>query len=223
MDNHHTSHIAQAADRTTNCEIIMKVLLDFQINPSTVGDWGCGYCSLIAAAQNVFNLTHARGFDADWILRDNLLIDRSMFTAVDLSNPALIPKYECDVAFSIEVGEHLPPECSRPLVKRLTESAPIVIFSAAVPGQRGFGHINPHWQSYWAQIFDSLGYKPFDIFRPNLAASKGMPFWFKQNMFLYASANIELPSMIKKYSIPHSMMDYCHRSFISETLGHNNK
>jgi hypothetical protein len=215
MDNHHTSHIAQAKDRTKNYETIMKILLSLQINPSTIGDWGCGYCSLIAAAQNVFNLSKAHGFDADWIRTDKLLIDRSMFTSVDLSNPSLIPRYECDVAFSVEVGEHLPSECSRPLVKRLTESAPIVIFSAAVPGQRGFGHINLHWQSYWAQIFSSLGYKPYDIFRPNLATSKGIPFWFKQNMFLYASDNFELPSAIKNYRISNHMLDYVHKSFFS--------
>lgn len=213
MDNHHTSHISQATERKNNYETIMKVLLEFRINPSTIADWGCGYCSLIAAAQNIFDLTNAHGFDADWILQDKLLIHRSMFTAVDLSNPAIIPRHECDVAFSIEVGEHLPAKCSRPLIKRLTESAPVVVFSAAIPGQRGFGHINLHWQSYWAQIFDSLGYKPYDIFRPSLAELKAVPFWFKQNMFLYASDDFQLPSIVKNYLIPIHMMDFVHKSF----------
>ena len=47
-----------------------------------------------------------------------------------------------DIAYSFEVAEHLPADLGDRLVELLARSAPVVVFSAAHPGQYGQGHVN---------------------------------------------------------------------------------
>jgi SAM-dependent methyltransferase len=62
-----------------------------------------------------------------------------------------------DLALCLEVAEHLPPEMGRDLVDFLTGQAPIVVFSAAHPGQGGTGHVNEQPQAYWIERFETVG------------------------------------------------------------------
>jgi SAM-dependent methyltransferase len=62
-----------------------------------------------------------------------------------------------DVAYSLEVAEHLPPELGTRLVQFMLELAPTVVFGAAHPGQGGAGHINEQPASYWAGEFFRAG------------------------------------------------------------------
>jgi SAM-dependent methyltransferase len=64
-----------------------------------------------------------------------------------------------DVAYSIEVAEHLPPELGDRLVDVVCELAPLVVFSAATPGQGGIGHINEQPPEYWERRFRERGYE----------------------------------------------------------------
>ena len=63
-----------------------------------------------------------------------------------------------DLAMCIEVAEHLPASRANELVRRLTKLAPTVLFSAAVPGQGGHGHINCQPKQYWIDKFAELNY-----------------------------------------------------------------
>lgn len=67
-----------------------------------------------------------------------------------------------DVAFSLEVGEHLPTEMSGAFVDALTRLAPTVVLTCAQPGQRGHGHINCQPKSFWNERFEALGYRHDD-------------------------------------------------------------
>jgi hypothetical protein len=62
-----------------------------------------------------------------------------------------------DLAYSIEVAEHLPPELGERLVRFLLELAPAVVFTAAQPGQGGLGHINQQPPEYWIERFEHAG------------------------------------------------------------------
>ncbi len=63
-----------------------------------------------------------------------------------------------DVCLCLEVAEHLA-ECKADyFVDRLTKVAPTVIFSAAQPGQGGFGHINCQLRDYWVNKFAECNY-----------------------------------------------------------------
>lgn len=62
-----------------------------------------------------------------------------------------------DLALCLEVAEHLPPAMGMDLVDFLARQAPIVVFSAAHPGQGGTGHVNEQPQSYWIERFERAG------------------------------------------------------------------
>jgi SAM-dependent methyltransferase len=69
---------------------------------------------------------------------------------------ATTPPY--DLAYCFEVAEHLPQALGESLVLFLTQQAPVIIFSAAHPGQGGTGHINEQPKEYWIQRFERHGY-----------------------------------------------------------------
>jgi hypothetical protein len=62
-----------------------------------------------------------------------------------------------DVAYSIEVAEHVPPELGDRLVAVLAGLAPAIVFTAAQPGQGGLGHINEQPLEYWIERFRRHG------------------------------------------------------------------
>lgn len=58
-----------------------------------------------------------------------------------------------DLSLCIEVAEHVPPEHADTLVEFLADTAPIVVFTAARPGQGGHGHVNEQPREYWMSRF----------------------------------------------------------------------
>lgn len=58
-----------------------------------------------------------------------------------------------DIAYSLEVGEHIPSSLSSKFVKTLTDAGRVVIFTAAKPFQRGHGHINCQPKEFWEELF----------------------------------------------------------------------
>lgn len=66
-------------------------------------------------------------------------------------------KADFDLAYSFEVAEHLPPQLGDALVRYLSGLAPMVVFTAAPPGQGGIGHINEQPQEYWISRFEREG------------------------------------------------------------------
>jgi hypothetical protein len=72
---------------------------------------------------------------------------------------------------SLEVAEHLSGKAGACLVHTLTQAAPLVMFSAAVPGQRGSHHINEQWPGYWRSLFTDEGFRLFNPIRPLIRAT----------------------------------------------------
>ena len=90
-----------------------------------------------------------------------------------------------DVACSLEYAEHLPAEHARDLVALLAGAAPVVLFSAAVPGQGGLGHVNEQRQSWWAALFAERGLVPVDCIRPAIQDAPGVEWYYAQNTLVY--------------------------------------
>ena len=126
-----------------------------------------------------------RGFDRAFVNDEDLLIDRDSFVAKDLSKPFAIDG-QYDLSLCLEVAEHLPASRAFGLVEQLTMALPIVLFSAAIPGQGGTRHINEQWHCYWHKHFSRCGFECYDILRPQLFANQNVAGWFRQNIFLYA-------------------------------------
>jgi len=89
-----------------------------------------------------------------------------------------------DLAVCLEVAEHLPPELSDVLVRELCRAAPVVLFSAAVPGQPGLEHVNCQWQTVWAERFEEAGFYVSQGIAWDLWEDSRVEWWYCQDMFL---------------------------------------
>ena len=115
-------------------------------SPKSVVDVGCGRGGWLRAFTEL-GVHDICGIDGDYVDRKNLLIPESSFVAENLTKRFDIWK-SYDLAMCLEVAEHLPASAGARLVHTLTQAAPLVLFSAAVPGQGGSHHINEQWPGY---------------------------------------------------------------------------
>jgi len=78
----------------------------------------------------------------------------------DLREPILggkqVKKY--DLAFSLEVAEHIDPMSSGVYCDNLCLLSDTILISAATPGQKGHGHVNCAPRMYWIEKFKRRGY-----------------------------------------------------------------
>ncbi len=72
----------------------------------------------------------------------------------------------------------------------LTSCSDIILFSSAIPGQGGIGHINEQRPAFWRNLFQSMGYERVDIIRQKIIFDNSIPFWFRQNLFLYVNQQL---------------------------------
>jgi len=151
----------------------------------SVVDIGCGTCLWLQVfMQN--SVLDVLGVDGSYVDRNALRIPRSAFLARDLSKPLKLGR-RFDLCLCLEVAEHLPEGCARGFVTSLTSLAPIVVFSAAIPGQGGIHHINERWQSYWIGLFRRHGFRASDCIRPRIWGNPKVAWWYAQNMLLFLS------------------------------------
>lgn len=123
--------------------------------------------------------------------RPHLVIDPAVFRPVDMRRDDL-PAIKFDLAICLECAEHLPAEREEWLVDYLTSAADIVVFSAAVPGQGGKGHVNERVHSYWTELFSRRGFRCLDVLRGQIVHDTTIPWWYRQNLFVYASDQARL-------------------------------
>jgi SAM-dependent methyltransferase len=155
------------------------------VQPSSVVDVGCGvgtWLSTVLAA----GVTDVLGLDGAWVKPDSLDIPADRFQTADLRQPISIVR-RFDLALCMETGEHLPTERSAGLVSDLVGLAPVVLFSAAVPGQGGTDHINEQWPDFWGSLFASHDYECVDAIRWQHWTDERVEFWYAQNAFLYVA------------------------------------
>jgi SAM-dependent methyltransferase len=153
------------------------------IRPMSVVDLGCGTGSWLAVFHEM-GVRELLGIDAPHLDLSQLEIPRAQFVAHDLSAPLELDR-QFDLALSLEVGEHLVPERAELLITELTALAPVVLFSAAVPGQGGTGHRNEQWPEYWAARFGDRGFRPYDFLRARLWRDDRVRYFYAQNVVLY--------------------------------------
>lgn len=164
-------------------EYVLGILPDDLLEGSHVLDMGCGVGTWGLEATNR-GATRISCVDGDWVDRNVLEISRDCFHPVDLCKD-YPPKEEYDLAIWLENAEHLPVERGKQLIAWLSQHCDWVLFSAAIPGQGGTGHINEQWQSWWAKEFIAQQYSPYDYVRPKIWCNDKIPSYYRQNIVLY--------------------------------------
>ncbi|MCW8138459.1 MAG: class I SAM-dependent methyltransferase [Planctomycetota bacterium] len=154
------------------------------LNPSSVLDVGCGTGAWLAAFKAA-GVEDLMGLDGEHVEPEMLMIDQALFRGVDLTDPAAVER-TFDLVCCLEVAEHLPERSANKLIDVLTTAASTaVLFSAAIPGQGGAGHINEQWPEYWHELFMARGYVGLDVIRPRLWSDQRVAWWYRQNTFLF--------------------------------------
>jgi len=152
---------------------------------TSVIDIGCGDGSWLSVFAE-HGVSAIRGVDGHWIDDSALKIPLEHFERRALDRELDIEGHY-DLAMSVEVAEHLPPDAAPNFVAALCRLAPIVLFSAAIPHQGGVGHYNEQWPDYWADLFAAQGYRAIDVLRDAIWDDPQVTWWYKQNLVLYAS------------------------------------
>ena len=149
-------------------------------------DVGCGTGEWLRAWIEL-GVEDVVGIDGDYVDRGSIAIPPDRFLARDLSSGRVSAGRRFDLVMAVEVAEHLPPSAADDLVASLTAHAPVVLFSAAVPGQGGPGHVNEQWPEYWVRRFSDRGCVLFDVLRPRIWTDESIDYWYRQNALLFVS------------------------------------
>src|SRR5688500_14229946 len=154
----------------------------------SVVDVGCGTGAWSRACREL-GVPQVVGVDGAYVPAEHRghvteFIERDLAVPLDLGRSYAL-------ALCLEVAEHLPPERAPGLVADLTALAPVVLFSAAVPGQGGTGHVNEQWSEYWVALFDAQGWSCRDAIRPWVRANTDVAWWYRQNLFLAVGPSVE--------------------------------
>lgn len=168
-----------------SARVIVPMLLELMVSnkPQSAVDFGCGLGAWLKALQEN-GVSSVLGVDGNYVDRRRLQISESVFKVADLErDPPRVEPF--DLALCIEVAEHLPEGAARLLVERVAEAAPVVLFSAAVPGQGGTHHVNEKWPSYWAKHFAELGFRMTDPIRPQILGDRRVEWWYRQNLVVF--------------------------------------
>jgi hypothetical protein len=176
------------------------------LSPRSVCDLGCGTGAWLAVAK-ALGAEVILGIDGPHVDPKSLLIAPSQFVPHDLST-----KFRCerrfDLAISLETAEHLDGTLADEFVESLVNLAPVLLFSAAGPGQGGNHHVNEQWPSYWIAKFSEHSYATFDCIRPFAWDCPRIEWWYAQNTFLIVSRSYiaRFPGIAGSQRFAHSPM-----------------
>jgi hypothetical protein len=197
MTKYNTEFYAQRHEHTVySARTVLSILLEILPPVRSAVDLGCGVGTWLSVLRGM-GVEETLGMDGPWVDTGLLAIPRDCFETVDLSQ-SIRPTKRYDLAISLEVAEHLPPEKAAGFVGSLTGLADFVLFSAAIPLQGGKTHVNEQWPDYWAAIFDEAGYAGLDVIRRRVWRDGRVLFPYKQNTMLFAkrarTSELRLPA-----------------------------
>ena len=170
-----------------SAQILLPHVLSL-IRCHSVVDVGCGTGEWLRAIKQL-GINNVLGLDGNYVRRDQLQIALEEFQAVDLANPPTSLR-RFDLAISLEVAEHLPADSADRFVAFLTSTAPVVLFSAAIPEQGGTDHINEQWPEHWAAKFARHSFVAVDGIRDKIWNEERVMWWYRQNALLFVRKDI---------------------------------
>lgn len=178
--------IREGCRRSAN--VVVPMLCEI-LSPSSMVDVGCGEGWWAKAFAD-------QGVDAAGIDGPDTVPVIEAFTPHNIAL-SLPPVSSVDLALSLEVAEHLPPFRAQGFIDDLCSLAPVVVFSAAIPGQGGTGHINEQWPDYWVEKFENNGFTVSGAFRWSIWGNPEVENWYQQNLLVAAQQPELYPSLFE--------------------------
>lgn len=163
-----------------------------EFDPRTVVDIGCGQ-GWWARAFHELGGCVVLGVDGS--PEAGKALAGSQFQQVELTDQRWYGRH--DLAVCLEVGEHLPDWAADGLVKTVCASAPTVVWSAAIPGQGGAGHINEQPPGYWVEKFRSVGYAVSGALRLRIWDDARIEPWYRQNLLIASMEPERYPTVFE--------------------------
>lgn len=183
---------------TRSAEVVVPIINDL-LKPQSILDVGCGTGTWLSVFSDS-GISDYMGIDRADYSADSFHIDPAHYSKRDLEKPLCLNR-KFDLVLCLEVAEHLDERFEDVLVSSLTTHGDMVLFSAAIPGQEGDGHVNEKWLSYWVSKFAGYHFQLFDCVRPLIWANSSVEVWYRQNMVLFAR-NIASADMLRSLSSP---------------------
>jgi hypothetical protein len=159
------------------------------IKPSAFYDFGCSSGLYLREIKARLPLIESKGFEFS-----KEAVDRALCGDViqmDLTEPLTLTKPPNTLGLCLEVLEHIPDEHHGAVLSNLTKGCDTLIFSAALPGQGGTGHINCRPRIDWISRFHALGWVVDVDATQHLVAFivKGLHMgWLRENVMVFVPA-----------------------------------
>ena len=159
-------------------------------SPKKVVDVGCA--SGLYIAPFIEAGIQAKGYDLndEAFDKDIRTVPEGVLEKKDITRELCVME-EGDIAICLEVLEHIPDDKADTAIANLTDVSDLIVFSAAVPGQGGEGHINCQPKSYWSRLFGQRGYyrdtDDEEWLKKRMAEGYHMG-WFTQNVMVFKRA-----------------------------------
>ena len=186
--------------------------------PKTIVDIGCGTGLILKYFQK--KGSKIMGYEGSWISKDLIKenIANEYVNIIDFENLKNYNAQEYDMCICLEVAEHISLLNADKFVNFITSHSKLVVFSAAIPNQGGFNHINEQWGEFWDFKFKQLGYEKFDILRPILWDQEDITWPYKQNLLVYSHENNKILNHELKMMPNNKLINPIHyESYINKT------
>jgi hypothetical protein len=160
---------------------VLPMIFDYLGTPDALLDVGAGEGHWSASAARLgVTVTHALDAESHHAYG----VEVYEWTAGE-SLPLLGGSDTWPLALCLEMAEHVTEAEGGALVGELCRVAEQVVWSAAIPGQGGDGHLNEQWPAYWSQRFAEHGYYLDDPgWRLDLWSDPDVEPWYAQNLLL---------------------------------------
>jgi SAM-dependent methyltransferase len=206
---------ATAGRSKDSARVILGLLFEI-FQPDSVFDLGCGQGAWLAAAEQLGS-KYLVGFDGSWVDPTSMQSSRCTFKAANFEEDIELPG-RFDLAVSVEVAEHVSSARARAFVETLCRASDVVVFSAAIRHQGGVRHLNEQWQSFWAALFNEMGYECCDFFRPRIWTDSSVETWYRQNVLLYVNRSHPILEDAKAKSLKSGPLDIVHPEMFEGNL-----